>query len=88
MGSKVVLAEVTDNFLSEITGRYALEYAKLTKASLMLCLVHEKGIDLEKAEKILERIFLEAEGLKLEVECFIKPGERYRELKGIIRKKA
>lgn len=81
-----VLAEINDTITSETFARYALKFAKLIDASFYICSVHKKEEKFEKAEAVLKKVFLEAEKNNLKVECIIKKGERFKELKDIIKK--
>ncbi|MDW8135195.1 MAG: hypothetical protein RMI74_00195 [Thermodesulfobacterium sp.] len=83
---KKILIEIDSKITSEFLYHYALKYAKITKAELWLGLFHKKGKPFQKAESILKKLFLEAEKLNIEVQGFIKEGDRLKELKNIINK--
>ncbi|WP_353684227.1 universal stress protein [Thermodesulfovibrio sp. 3907-1M] len=83
---KKVLVEIDEGITASVSARYALKFAKLNNASLYLCFIHKKDAKFEKAETILKRVFIEAEKNNLKAECIIKEGERFAQLKDIIKK--
>jgi len=83
---KRILALVDEKITSEVSARYALKFAKINNAFFLICLIHKKGTQFERSEQILQKIFLEAEKIKIKTQGIIKTGDKFEELKEIIKK--
>lgn len=81
---KKILIEINHALTSEAVSHYALKFAKLNDSSVFL--VCQKGVDFEKAESVLKKVFLSAEKHNLQAQCFTKEGGRIEVLKEIIKK--
>ncbi len=83
-----ILAAVNEYSNSEAAARYALTLAQVCGAQLTLMFVAEAGLDLahiRPAEAALERLFLEAGALELEVESRIARGDPFRQISAVVR---
>lgn len=84
-----VLAAVNEFTNSEIAARYAMALSESCKAKLLLVFVAREGIAKEtfnQAEAALERLLVEAEGLKLDVETVTEKGDPLQKIDDIVRK--
>jgi len=86
---KKILAAVNEFTNSEIAARYAIALAKSCQARLSLVFVAEEGINKDvfrHAESALERLFIEAEELGIEVESITEKGDPFNKIFEIVRK--
>ena len=85
---KKILATVNEHINSEVTARYALHLAKACGAMFFTCFIAEKGTPKEsinRAEDAMNRLFVEAEHLKMKTESITKTGETTKEISAIAR---
>ncbi len=86
---KKILATVNEFTNSEIASRYAIALAKACQAKLSLIFVAEEKIDkniFRHAESALERLFLEAREMDIDVEGIIEKGDPFKKIEEIIKK--
>jgi len=86
---KKILAAVNEFTNSELAARYAIALAKSSGSSLSLVFVADGKIGRDmfrQAESALERLFLEARSLDVEVESIIEKGDPLKKISDLARK--
>lgn len=84
-----ILAAVNEFTNSEAAARYAIALARSCGASLSLVYVASEKVDREafgRAEKALERLFVEAGGQDVDVSSFTERGDPFEKIRDIVRK--
>jgi len=85
---KKVLSAINEHLNSEISARYALNLAKVSRAKFYLCFIAGKKLpqsDFERAEEAMKRLFFEAEEMDVQVESITVTGDPVREIEKIVR---
>lgn len=88
---KKILATVNEFTNSEIASRYAIALAKACQAKLSLIFVAEEKISkdiFKHAESALERLFLEAKEIGIEVEGITEKGDPFKKIEEIVKKES
>lgn len=84
-----ILAAVNEFTNSEVAARYAMALARSCGASLSLVYVVGEKVDREvfrRAEKALERLFVEAGEQDVDVSSFTERGDPFEKIRDIVRK--
>jgi len=85
---KRILSAVNEHLNSEITARYAMNLARACNARFYITFIAQKGMpeaSFNKAEEFMKRLFFEAEGMNIHVECITCSGEPLDEMNKIVR---
>ncbi|MDI6890125.1 MAG: universal stress protein [Thermodesulfovibrionales bacterium] len=83
-----IFAAVNEHLNSEISARYALNFARACGAKLYICFIAEKGMSrssFDRAEDAIKRLFIKAEEMDIQVESIIETGELVKEIHKIVR---
>ncbi|OFV94886.1 MAG: hypothetical protein A3F68_01655 [Acidobacteria bacterium RIFCSPLOWO2_12_FULL_54_10] len=86
---KRVLAAVNEHLNSEITARYAMEFARSCGAKLFICFIADKSLPhaaLRNAENAVSRLFIQAEEIHVPVESISDSGDPAARIEQIVRR--
>lgn len=87
---QTILAAVNEHSNSEVAARYAIHLAEVCEARLTLMFVAGSDVGLEtvqQAEAALERLFLEANARRVQVETLIQKGDPFRQISRVVQQK-
>lgn len=85
---KRILVAINEHLNSEVSGRYAVQFAKSCSAKLYLCFIADRRLStsaFNKAEDAVKRLFAEAEKMGVEVEAITKTGEPVAEIATLVK---
>jgi nucleotide-binding universal stress UspA family protein len=84
---KKILAAVNEHLNSEISARYALQFAKKANARIYLCSIASIGLSskaFQAAEEAVRRLSLRAEELGVKSDCVLETGDPLKQIKKIV----
>jgi nucleotide-binding universal stress UspA family protein len=84
---KKVLAAVNEHLNSEVSARYALQFAKKANAGIFFCSIAEKGLSgkaFQAAEEAIRRLSLRAEELGVKADSVLETGEPFKQIRKIV----
>ena len=85
---KKILSAVNEHLNSEVSARYALNFAKACGATFYICFIADKGISRQSfdiAENAITRLFIMAKDMGIQVECITETGDPVKEINRIVK---
>ncbi len=86
-----ILTTVNEHVNSEVSSRYAIHLAKACGARLYLVFIAPRDLTMplfKQVEEAMERLFLEARAMDVDVQSIIKEGDVLKDIKDIVRDEA
>jgi nucleotide-binding universal stress UspA family protein len=84
---KRILAAVNEHLNSEVSARYALQFAKKANARIYFCSVASGGLSgkaLQAAEEAVKRLFHRAEELGVKCNCILESGDPLEQIRKVV----
>jgi nucleotide-binding universal stress UspA family protein len=84
---KKVLVAVNEHLNSEVSARYALQFAQQANARIYICSIASSGLSdkaFQVAEEAVRRLSLRAEELGVKSECVLETGDPLKKIRNIV----
>jgi nucleotide-binding universal stress UspA family protein len=84
---KKILAAVNEHLNSEVSARYALQFAKKANARIYFCSIASSGLSskaFQSAEDAVRRLSLRAEELGIKTDCVLETGDPLKQIRKIV----
>jgi nucleotide-binding universal stress UspA family protein len=84
---KKILAAVDEHLNSEVSARYALQFAKKSNARIYFCSIAASGLSskaFQSAEDAVKRLSLRAQELDIKADCVLETGDPLKQIRKIV----